>query len=207
MTTDYFSLRPRIEPPREPSPQPAPTPPMVTLAPEPGRSSPVASPSVRTGSWQSLLYPRLLISGVSDNSSGSYRGRGSDPPTPASESVPGSIPVPGNGRLTRINPRSPRNRRLRSELSMTAFPSGSAGSGHASSLSNSNSPRLLTTGRTRQPSSSTPTQNHRVTITFAAVGLPKRYLTSALPQDRWRRDGPSPVKVAGYGLHKVKSES
>ncbi len=139
VTVDYFSLRPRSDPPREPSPQPTVTPPAPTPTADPSRSSPATSPlGLKAGSWSRLLYPTLLISGVSEGSSnGSYKGRGSDPPTPVSsaDGVPGSIPVPGSGRSPKTNPRSPRSRKLRSELSMTvAYGPGSVGSGGTNHL-------------------------------------------------------------------------
>ncbi|KAG8839538.1 hypothetical protein FRC18_010317 [Serendipita sp. 400] len=202
-SVDYFSLRPRCDPPQPVSPAtPRADSPKEDAAPvtsTPPASSPFGTITSKAGgAFTNVLYP-LFFTGTSEGSEPSHRSRGSDPPTPATSDVPGSIPVPQRGGMVKSNARSPRKRRGKSDA--TAPPSlGSApasGSGGTSSLG-----RLGLPSRRKPPSVFVPTPGtvHKATVTFAIVGAPPRHVTSSIPQDRWKREGKMPASSATLRL-------
>jgi len=196
---DYFSLRPRTEPIRPVSPSsPPPASPEVETPPAASTPPPQKSLAAKAGaSFGGVLYP-FFFAGTSEGSEPSRKSRGSDPPTPTPNEVPGSIPVPRRGSFFRHNPRSPRPHRGKSDASAPA-----SGSMHTASSSTGTSSfgRLGLPGKGKKVgSASTPTPgaSHKVTITFALLGQPKAYVTSAIPQERYRREGKPPVPSAKY---------
>jgi len=235
--TDYFSLRPRrrtlssvrAHAERVPPPIIISTPPVPNLyaetetaSPSPQQSPTTASGPKSGGTWSSILNPRLLISGVSEASSSSNslrqpRSNRSEPSTPA-EIHPGSIPVPSDGRPTKISPKSPRPpKRIRYQWSMTSSLSGHAGStdspfprqppliisAHALGGRRSESPpRSMMSGSKAEESWSTATST-KVTITFALLGNPLRHMTTAIPQERDRRPGEPKKMVRMVGFEQT----
>lgn len=200
-TLDYFSLRPRSEAPRPPSPATTRSPsPETTAAPAvtPPPNNSLGTIASKAGAISSVLLP-LFFTGTSEGSDYSHKSRGSDPPTPVSSDVPGSIPVPQKGSLLRGSARSPRKRRGKSDASLpvnlgSGSGGASGGSGGTGSLG-----RLAVGAKPKRAASTfvpTPGTVQKTTITFALVGTPKRHVTSAIPQDRWRREGKIPVPIA-----------
>ncbi|KAG8836183.1 hypothetical protein FRC17_009526 [Serendipita sp. 399] len=200
---DYFSLRPRndilqsVSPttPRADSPKEEPAP-AVSTPPASNAFGNITSKA--GGAFTNVLYP-LFFTGTSEGSEQSHRSRGSDPPTPATSEVPGSIPVPQRGMISKSNARSPRQRRGKSDATAPSLGSVSAsGSGGGTSSLG----RLGIISRKKPPSVFVPTPGtvHRMTITFALVGAPPRHVTSSIPQDRWRREGKVPVPSATLRL-------
>lgn len=196
---DYFSLRPRNEPPRQVSATPPETasPDEVETPPAAETPPPQRSLTAKAGAFGGVLYPFFFTS-TSEGSEPSRKSRGSDPPTPVVNDVPGSIPVPQRGSFFRSNPRSPRQHRGKSDASVPnlgSIPTVST-SGGTSSFG-----RLGLSVKSKKPASTfipTPGTAHKTTITFALLGQPKGYLTSSIPQERWRRDGKLPVPSAKF---------
>ncbi|KIM24342.1 hypothetical protein M408DRAFT_234874 [Serendipita vermifera MAFF 305830] len=171
-----------------------PTPP-ETASPEEVETPPAAStpPPQRSltakagGAFGGVLYP-FFFPGTSDGNEQPRKNRGSDPPTPVSNDVPGSIPVPQRGSFFRSNARSPRQHRGKSDASVPTLgsipgPSTSSGTGSFG--------RLNLPGKSKKPGSTfvpTPGTINKITVTFALRGKPKARLTSSIPQDRWRRE-------------------
>jgi hypothetical protein len=244
--TDYFSLRPRrrtlssvqahvgrIPPPITISTPPVPNlfPEAETASPSPQQSPTTASGPKQGGTWSSILNPRLLISGASEVSSSSNSPRQpqsnrSEPSTPG-EIHPGSIPVPSDGRSTKVPSKSPRPpKRMRYQWTMTSSLSGHAGPteppfprqpplyipSHALAGRRSESlPRSMMSesGSKTEESWSTATST-KVTVTFALLGNPQRHMTTAIPQERDRRPGGEPkrmVQLIGFGQTPPGDES
>ena len=184
-----------------------------TTSPSPQQSPTAASgPKTSVAPWSSILYPRLLISGVSEassssNSSKQPQSNRSEPSTPA-EMHPGSIPVPPGGRSAKIPSKSPRPpKRQRYQWSITSSLSAQAGStdshyskpaplyipAHALAGGRLDSlPRSMTSRSKTAWSTAT---SSKVTITFTLMGNPQRHMTTAVPQERDRRPGGEPKKV------------
>ncbi|CAG7851808.1 Uncharacterized RWD, RING finger and WD repeat-containing protein C11E3.05 [Serendipita indica DSM 11827] len=184
-TLDYFSLRPRSEAPRPPSPATTRSPsPETTAAPAvtPPPNNSLGTIASKAGAISSVLLP-LFFTGTSEGSDYSHKSRGSDPPTPVSSDVPGSIP----------------EEERKSDASLpvnlgSGSGGASGGSGGTGSLG-----RLAVGAKPKRAASTfvpTPGTVQKTTITFALVGTPKRHVTSAIPQDRWRREGKIPVPIA-----------